>query len=1228
MTIYDPKLKQKQRQRSFILESRLVDYALLLPVLLFLILGWSIVIVEVQELPQTITAAYQQAELEIVRSVARNIKIYVQNEITNHNQTDITELEQEILARFITPIHLFEQGDAWIYTPDYVVFDQSADFPAEYRGKNMAEIFAIQSRRGASHYEEMSEAVGQAREGVGWYIWLPDKGPEIAAWTPVQVGEYTWIIGLSTPLREILAATGATGQMYTLLVVMGLGTLAALGLLLTWGYSLRQRRQAGQALRDSEEKYRTLAENLPDVIMRFDRQNRYIYVNPAVTRFVNLSPADFLGKSYQDLNFPVDQAAYWEENIQQVFETGRPHELQVEFMGIHGPVVFEWRLRPELDKDGRVESVLTVAHDITERRRAETGLQERIIALTQPLGDTSTLKFEDLFNLAEIQAIQDAFAAATGVASIITDAEGWPITQASNFCRLCTEIIRTTPAGLANCMRSDAIIGGPNPAGPTIQPCLSGGLINAGASIMVGDHHVANWLIGQVLDGEPDEATMMAYAHQIGADEQEFRHALAQVTRMPRSQFNQVSQALFLIAGQLSKLAVQNVQQARDIARRQEAEVVAALHREALRRERDLVTQIMETSPVGITLLNPAGQITFANRRAEQILGLTRSEILQRVYNAPEWRITGLAGQPFPAEALPFRRVLELGQPVYDVEHAIEWSDGRRVLLSVNAAPLSAPTGGLTGIVATIEDITDWRQAQESLRRSEERYRLLFDEMLDGFALHEIICNEAGQPVDYRFLEVNPAFEKLTGLPAEDLIGQTVLQVLPNVEPFWIECYGQVSLTGQPTHFENYTLSLDKDYEVTAFSPQPGQFAVIIADVTDRRRAEAEKDKLQAQLRQAQKMEAVGQLAGGIAHDFNNILTAIMGYTDLSLAALPPDHPSYPDLQGIQKSAQRAALLTRQLLAFARRQVNQPQTLNLNELIFNMIPMLRRLIGEHIEVVTLLEPDLGWTRVDPHQFEQVLLNLVVNARDAMPGGGKVTIETQNMNLDVTYTNQYAEVKPGRYVLLMVSDTGVGMTEEVRGHLFEPFFTTKEVGQGTGLGLATCFGIVKQHDGHIWVYSEPGQGTTFKVYLPRVEIVAETALPPHETDDLPRGVETILLVEDEPAVREMVARILHQQGYTVLEASNGAAALQLVETLTGEPIDLLVTDMVMPLLGGQELAEQLQARWLRLKVLFMSGYTDSTVVQENPLKPGVAYLPKPFATKILAYQVRQLLDQPL
>jgi PAS domain S-box-containing protein len=389
-----------------------------------------------------------------------------------------------------------------------------------------------------------------------------------------------------------------------------------------------------------------------------------------------------------------------------------------------------------------------------------------------------------------------------------------------------------------------------------------------------------------------------------------------------------------------------------------------------------------------------------------------------------------------------------------------------------------------------------------------------------------------------------------------------------------------------------------------------------------------EHKRLEEQLRQAQKMECVGRLSGGVAHDFNNLLTAISGYTELIRDTLAPTHPAYPDLESIQSTTQRAAILIRQLLTFARQQPLTPQALNLNEVILSLDKLLRRLIREDIKLVTLPAPSLGYVKVDPNQIEQVVVNLVVNARDAMPTGGTLTIETANITLNGEYTQQHLEVSPGPYVLLAVSDTGIGMSPEVQARLFEPFFTTKEAGKGTGLGLATCYGIVKQHNGQIWVYSEVGQGTTVKVYLPR--LANETIQLPAveaETAVLQGGEETVLLVEDEGAVRQFAGRMLRKLGYTVLEAANGEEALHTAAEYEGK-IDLLLTDMVMPQLGGKVLADQLQSQRPGLKVLFMSGYTDSGIARQGQLEAGIGFLQKPFSSEQLARQVREVLQASL
>ncbi len=386
-----------------------------------------------------------------------------------------------------------------------------------------------------------------------------------------------------------------------------------------------------------------------------------------------------------------------------------------------------------------------------------------------------------------------------------------------------------------------------------------------------------------------------------------------------------------------------------------------------------------------------------------------------------------------------------------------------------------------------------------------------------------------------------------------------------------------------------------------------------------------ERKQLEAQFLQAQKLEGIGQLAGGIAHDFNNLLTAIGGYADLIWDALPHNQPIRSDPEEIQKAVTRASNLTRQLLAFARKQIIEPRILNLNDLIGDMDKLLRRVIGEDIDLITRPEPDLGCVKADPGQIEQVILNLAVNARDAMPNGGKLTIETRDVFLDNNYAAGHQSAPEGSYVLLAVSDTGSGMDADVQAHAFEPFFTTKAQGHGTGLGLATCYGIVKQHGGNIWVYSEIGQGTTFKIYLPHVDEAASTlaaqALPPIGL----RGKETVLVVEDETAVRELVTRVLRAQGYLVLEASNGAEAIRVAEAYAPAVIDLLLTDVVMPELGGQAAAAQISTRNSSMKVLFISGYTDSAIVHHGRLKEGVAFLHKPFTPAMLTRKVREVLD---
>jgi PAS domain S-box-containing protein len=406
----------------------------------------------------------------------------------------------------------------------------------------------------------------------------------------------------------------------------------------------------------------------------------------------------------------------------------------------------------------------------------------------------------------------------------------------------------------------------------------------------------------------------------------------------------------------------------------------------------------------------------------------------------------------------------------------------------------------------------------------------------------------------------------------------------------------------------------------------------ILMDVTERVEAEAALraseealHRAEAQLRQAQKLEAIGRLAGGVAHDFNNLLSVILSYSDILLTDLGPTDPARPDLEAIRRSGQQAADLTRQLLAFSRQQVVAPRVLDLNEVVRAGDKMLRRLLAENIELVVLTPRDPLPVRVDPGQIDQIVMNLAINARDAMSNGGKLTIETKHVVLDAAYARDHLGVTPGPHVMLAVSDTGVGMDAKTRSHMFEPFFTTKEKGKGTGLGLATVFGIVQQSGGTIWVYSEPSEGTVFKIYLPRAEAAVEVAAEAGMPMTL-RGAETVLLVEDQDEVRQVAREILRRYGYHVLEARNAGEALLFCERHP-RTIHLLLTDVVMPQMSGRELAERVASLRVEMRVLFMSGYTEDAILQHGILDSGFAYLQKPLVPESLARRVREVLDAP-
>ena len=524
----------------------------------------------------------------------------------------------------------------------------------------------------------------------------------------------------------------------------------------------------------------------------------------------------------------------------------------------------------------------------------------------------------------------------------------------------------------------------------------------------------------------------------------------------------------------------------------------------------------------------------------------------------------------------------------------------------------------------TIQDITERKRAEDALRESEERLRVILDSTNDGI----LAVDASGKTIfsNRRFAELWRIPQSLADSRDDNAMLDFVLEQLADPDGFLRKVkrlYGTAEINNDTILFkdgrlfERYTMPMMDDGSVIG---RLWSFR----DITDRNQAEEEKEKLRAQLQQAMKMEAVGRLAGGVAHDFNNLLTAILGNISLALMKLSPSDPAGGLLAEANKAAESAASLTQQLLAFSRKQIIKPKVLDLRILIADMNKMLVRLIGENIDLKTVPGEDLGLVKVDAGQFEQILVNLVVNARDAMPEGGKLLIETVNVDLDKEYCVRHPYVCPGRFVMLAVSDTGHGMSEEVKRQIFEPFFTTKPKGTGTGLGLATIYGVVKQARGSIEVYSEVGKGTTFKIYLPRDEAGDARTPEPSLPMELLEGTETVLFVEDEEIVRDLGVRILKGLGYKVMQASNGDEAIARAMEY-GDRIDLLMTDVVMPGMHGRELANRLTGIRPETRVLFTSGYTDNAIVHHGVLDEGVSFIGKPYSPSALAKKVRDVLD---
>ena len=600
-------------------------------------------------------------------------------------------------------------------------------------------------------------------------------------------------------------------------------------------------------------------------------------------------------------------------------------------------------------------------------------------------------------------------------------------------------------------------------------------------------------------------------------------------------------------------------------------------------------------------MINSAGAALIGHR-VEDVLGKDDSKLL-----SPDTA---------PAVMELDRKVIASGV-TQTYEERAAGADGISRLYLSTKGPYRDANGEIAGLLGICRDITARKRAEEEIRQSQQKLRIHFEHT--PLAVVE-------WDLEFRVTAWNPSAERIFGYTRQEALGQHASFIVPahnrrQLDEVWQRLLRQeggvrstndnVTKDGRTITCEWYNTNLVDD------SGRVLGVASLAQDITER-------VALEERLRHSQKMEAVGRLAGGVAHDFNNLLTVILGYTQLLADSVPARSKMADSTAQIKSAAERAAGITRQLLAFSRKTVLTPRVLNLNDVLLNLDSLLRRLIGEDIEVFTVPADDLGSVKADPGQIEQVIMNLALNSRDAMPRGGKITLETANATLDQTYATDHQPVQPGRYIMLAVSDTGCGMSPETQSRIFEPFYTTKEVGKGTGLGLSMVYGIVKQSGGYIWVYSEPDRGTTFKIYLPRVDQPADSSTDEKRARPVQRGSETILLVEDDPQLRQLSSTVLAHCGYNMLVAATPEEGLDICKANHND-IRLLVTDVVMPRINGRELAEKILKVCPKVRVLYISGYTSNAIVHYGVLEEGLWFLPKPFSLSALVAKVREVLD---
>ncbi len=938
---------------------------------------------------------------------------------------------------------------------------------------------------------------------------------------------------------------------------------------------------------------------VPDIIVEVDVNKVYRWANKAGLDFFG---NDIIGK----------EAAYYFDGEQDTYNlVGSLFEGSEDLFYVESwqrrkdgeKRLLAWRCHALKDHSGKVIGAISSARDITDSRQAE---QARLSALTRQV----------LLN----QLQQDLLCSGDLVHKLKIATDGIVDTFGAGFCG----IWLTGPGDLCNigCIHA-SVVEGPHVCRHT-DKCLrlvaGSGRFNQINNLVLQRIPIGAHTIGAVAAGKELLLSINDIAGDLNIEDLDWAKKIGLVSFAGFQLRSSGGECIGVLAiFNAHSIAPEAQAQLGALSSAIAHVILRAQAEEALRESTERFRLIADTIDQVFWMSDVVEEkMLYISPAFERIWGYSRQDLYE---NRKAFR-KALHPEDFEriTEAL---KIQKTGEP-YDHEYRIIRPDGSVRQIWDRGFPVVDENKRARIYVGVAQDVTERRKAEKALKNSTDY-------------LNQLI-NCIGDPVfvkdrEHRFVLSNDANCALAGMKREEMIGKALDKSMPReVINLLFEQEDHVFKTGQPditveeiqpsTTGRRHTVMAHKTLLIAPDGSQ--QLVGVVRDITEMKKAENERAKLESQLRQAQKMEAIGLLAGGVAHDFNNLLTVINGNSEILLEDLAKEDPKRSDLEQIRQAGMRAASLTSQLLAFSRKQMLNPTVLDLNRVIAEMTEMLRRLIGEDIEIACFTQHDLGCVKADSGQIEQIIMNLAVNARDAMPCGGKLTIETKNVDFEEGVTRSHEEMPAGSYVMLAISDNGNGMDAKTRASIFDPFFTTKGLGRGTGLGLSTVYGIVKQSAGFIWVYSELGKGTTFKIYLPRTtDGSAKCKVDDHGIEKKPAASETILLVEDEQAVRTLACRILRRQGYKVLEAADGFEAIRVAEEFSGE-IQLVLTDVVMPKMSGNELVSRIETIRPGIKALFTSGYTDEAIVHHGVLDPNIAFIQKPYTAEALTRKIREVI----